>query len=371
MLIWKGLKCMESILFIIPSQSMSEMIKSIMKETDQNFVIEIGTNNTAIEIAQRYPDINVIISRGGTVNDLRKVPNKIIIAITAVLDDLILPLHQIASTGIKKVGVVGMMNFIEGIVNDYRIGELEVLIHPCENGNDIIPTVEKLFREGVQGIVGDKTAVQKSKELGLITETINSGSISLKKAISEAIRIVKAQELERKRDHERSEQIQQLVIEINIALERAVAAIEELNASSQEIVAFSEEAANIAKDTSHEVGRTSDILEIIRRVSRQSNLLGLNAAIEATRAGEFGRGFSVVASEVRKLAEESSKSTIKIENMINKFCDSVDNVLKNAEQSKIITQEQAGATQEITEMLDGLKMVSQKLLELADSSRIN
>ena len=46
----------------------------------------------------------------------------------------------------------------------------------------------------------------------------------------------------------------------------------------------------------------------------------------------------------------------------------VDHVLKNAEQSKIITQEQAGATQEITEMLDGLKMVSQKLLELADSS---
>lgn len=362
---------MESILFIIPSQSMKEMIQSIMKETNQSYIIEIGTNNTAIEIAKRYPDINVIVSRGGTVNDLRKIPNKMIVAITATLDDYILPLHQIESSGVKKVGIVGMDNFIEGIAKDYRIGELEIFIHPCQNGKDIIPTVEKLFRDGIQGIVGDKTVVQKSKEIGLSAEIINSGPISLKKAINEAIRLVKAQELERKRDFERSEQIQQRVIEINIALERAVAAVEELSASSQEIVAFSNEAANIAKNTSREVERTSDILEIIRRVSRQSNLLGLNAAIEATRAGEFGRGFSVVASEVRKLAEESNKSTLKIESMINKFCDSVDQVLKNAEQSKIITHEQAGATQEITEMLDGLKIVSQKLLELADSSCTN
>lgn len=359
---------MESILFIVPSQSMKEMIQSIMSETDQNFIIEIGTNNTAIEIAKRYPDINVIVSRGGTVDDLRQLPNKMIVAITAILDDFILPLHQIASTGIKKIGVVGMVNFIEGIVKDCRIGDLEIFMRPCQNGNDIIPTVEKLFREGVQGIVGDKTSVQKAKEIGLTADIINSGSISLKKAINEAIRIVSAQELERKRDCERAEQIQQRVLEINIALERAVAAVEELNASSQEIVAFSDEAANIAKETSHEVEKTSDILDIIRRVSRQSNLLGLNAAIEATRAGEFGRGFSVVASEVRKLAEESNKSTIKIENIINQFCNSVDQVLKNAEQSKIITEEQAGATQEITEMLDGLKIVSQKLLNLSYSS---
>lgn len=361
---------MESILFIMPSQGMSEMIQSIMKETNQNFIIEIGTNNTAIEIAQKYPDINVIVSRGGTVNDLKRVPNKIIVPITAGLDDLIFPLHKISNAGIKKVAIVGMMNFIESTVNNYSIGDLEVIMCPCQDGNDIIPTVEKLSKEDIQGIVGDKTAVQKAQDIGLIAETINSGQMSLKKTINEAIRLVNAQELERKRDFERAQQIQQLVLKINISLERAVAAVEELSASSQEIVAFSEEAANIAKETSSEVEKTSDIIEIIRGVSRQSNLLGLNAAIEASRAGEFGRGFSVVASEVRKLAEESNKSTIKIEHMINKFCNSVNNVLKNAEESKTITQEQAGATQEITEMLDDLKSVSQNLLELADSSYI-
>lgn len=361
---------MESILFIVPSKSMKEMIQSIMRETNQSFIIEIGTNDTAIEIAKQYPDINVIVSRGGTVNDLRQLPNKMIVAITAVFDDFILPLHQIVSTGIKKIGIVGMVNFIDGMAKEHRIGDLEIFIRPCENGNDIIPTVEKLYKEGIKGIIGDKTAVQRAKEIGMTADIINSGAIAIKKAINEANRIIKARDLERQRDQERAEQIQKLVYEINISLERAVAAVEELSASSQEIVAFSDEAANIAKRTSDEVEKTADILDIIKRVSKQSNLLGLNAAIEATRAGEFGRGFSVVASEIRKLAEESNKSTSKIQNMINQFCNSVNQVLKNSEQSKIITKEQAGATQEITEMLDGLKMVSQKLLELSECSYI-
>ena len=57
---------MESILLIVPSQSMKDMVQAIMRETDQNFIIEIGTNKSAVEIAKRYPDIRVIISRGGT-----------------------------------------------------------------------------------------------------------------------------------------------------------------------------------------------------------------------------------------------------------------------------------------------------------------
>lgn len=79
------------------------------------------------------------------------------------------------------------------------------------------------------------------------------------------------------------------------------------------------------------VNEVSKMADSILGIAKQTNLLALNAAIEAARAGEAGRGFAVVAQEIRKLAEESSKTVEVIQNLVNKVLDAVDELAVSSE----------------------------------------
>lgn len=93
--------------------------------------------------------------------------------------------------------------------------------------------------------------------------------------------------------------------------------IEEIANSAGKLAKQQEELLGLAKDITEQIGETEKIIEIIRGVAHTSNMLGLNASIEAARAREQGRGFSVVAGEIRKMAENSSTAIKDVENILN------------------------------------------------------
>lgn len=143
-----------------------------------------------------------------------------------------------------------------------------------------------------------------------------------------------------------------------------LAAIQAILAQSQQLSGSSASLKKLSTEAIHQVKDTDQIIEVIKNVASQTNLLGLNAAIEAARVGEQGRGFAVVAEEVRKLAVSSAESAGKINAILSQVDQSIYQINEEIKQVYSVSDNQSSAIQKLAAHSQQLTLLSEQLRSL-------
>ncbi|MBX9961562.1 MAG: methyl-accepting chemotaxis protein [Burkholderiales bacterium] len=161
---------------------------------------------------------------------------------------------------------------------------------------------------------------------------------------------------------ERARETQEVSTETG-RLSREGAGVVRRSADEMERIA---ETVNHSAQSVRKLGETSkqiaEIVNVIRDIADQTNLLALNAAIEAARAGEQGRGFAVVADEVRKLSEKTSGSTTEIVAMVQAIAEGTQDAVTSMERGVVQVEEGVALAREAGHSIVGIEGGSEKLL---------
>ncbi|KAA1196050.1 methyl-accepting chemotaxis protein [Vibrio cholerae] len=134
-------------------------------------------------------------------------------------------------------------------------------------------------------------------------------------------------------------------------------AVNSVNGLVNQVSSMAETITRMSEDTK----QINSVLQVIGVIAEQTNLLALNAAIEAARAGEQGRGFAVVADEVRALASRTQQSTSQINDMLATLKTTTENVVKEMDSTRIHCEETAERTNHV---MDSLNVVTDSVAEM-------
>ena len=212
------------------------------------------------------------------------------------------------------------------------------------NSHQVACAADKLIEEARQT---SESSAQQNAAAELVAEAVAEMSSGVRRAADQADETTRIAQAAR----EHSTQGATIVHEASTEIERIARSVE---ASAQVVAALGERS-----------GQISGIVKVIHDIADQTNLLALNAAIEAARAGEQGRGFAVVADEVRKLAERTTAATGEISTVINAIQGETQQAIHAIRAGSEQARNGAGLARQAADALQRINEGAQQTLEMA------
>ena len=158
------------------------------------------------------------------------------------------------------------------------------------------------------------------------------------------------------------------------AVEQGRIIVDELNRKSGTTVSITKILVKNINDVQERSSAIEGFVDTINSIAKQTNLLSLNASIEAARAGENGRGFMVVAEQIRKLADESMQAGKNIKKIVESILATTEKTTESAREAETIIFEQAGALQETIEVFGEINQCVETLVsglkDIADNMQL-
>jgi len=258
------------------------------------------------------------------------------------------------------------------IVRTVANGDLCVQIEAGKNTESLLTAMKEMVEQLRRIVEEIRSAAESmasgSEQLSASAEEISRNMLGQSERVSQ---IATSSEEMTQTVEDVAKNASQIAISASSAAELARnggAVVDQSSTEMQAIEQTVNRSAGIIRELGARSGQIGEIINVINDIADQTNLLALNAAIEAARAGEQGRGFAVVADEVRKLAERTAKATAEIGSMIKAIqgdvggaVASMDGVKRQVDKEVAFAAQAGEALQRIVRSVDELHMVIQQI----------
>jgi len=235
--------------------------------------------------------------------------------------------------------------------------------------NDELGEVTNELSHFIEGLADVASVIRQESEV------LREGSTQLSQQMSDSVKLVEdsagkitlmAESIEdvANTSTSLSNSAEQVSETTSAVMETLANGVNSSNTSQETIEAVASEVADMSKELDllqDESARIGSVLDVIRGIADQTNLLALNAAIEAARAGEQGRGFAVVADEVRALAHRTQESTVEIQSMVEGLQTKSTNAVNSINRGNKLTQDSLVHSGEVVSALEQIGFAFQEV----------